>query len=110
MAPTVPVDIAVMEQTKLAAVAPCSMGWADVGSWSELWRLRASGPTDNVTHGDAVVIDATGSLVWADGPPVAVVGLDNVIVVSTPQGVIVLPMDRAQDVKLAVEALKARKR
>ncbi len=48
------------------------------------------------------------SLVWADGPPVAVVGLDNVIVVSTPQGLIVLPMDRAQDVKLAVEALKAR--
>jgi len=63
-----------------------------------------------VTHGDAVVIDTTGSLVWADGPPVAVVGLNNVIVVSTPQGVIVLPMDRAQDVKLAVEALKARKR
>ena len=106
--PSSPVDIAVMEKTKLAAVAPCSMGWADVGSWSELWRLRASSPTDNVTHGDAVVIDTTGSLVWADGPPVAVVGLNNVIVVSTPQGVIVLPMDRAQDVKLAVEALRTR--
>jgi mannose-1-phosphate guanylyltransferase/mannose-6-phosphate isomerase len=105
--PSAPVDIAVMEKTLLAAVIPCVMGWADVGSWSELWRLGRTRETENVTHGDTVLIDTTSSLVWADGPPVAVVGLDNIIVVSTPQGIIVLPMDRAQDVKKAVEALKA---
>jgi mannose-1-phosphate guanylyltransferase / mannose-6-phosphate isomerase len=107
--PSAPVDIAVMEKTSLAAVIPCSMGWADVGSWSELHRLGPLDEDKNLLHGTAVAADTKRSLVWADGPPVAVVGLEDIIVVSTPQGVIVLPMDRAQDVRKAVEALKARK-
>lgn len=107
--PSAPVDIAVMEKTSLAAVIPCSMGWADVGSWSELHRLGPLDENSNLLHGTAVAVDTQRSLVWADGPPVAVVGLEDIIVVSTPQGVIVLPMDRAQDVRKAVEALKARK-
>ena len=106
--PSEPVDIAVMEKTVLAAVIPCIMGWADVGSWSELHKLGPRDAGGNLLHGTAVAIDTHRALVWADGPPVAVVGLDDIIVVSTPQGVIVLPMDRAQDVKKAVEALKAR--
>jgi len=105
--PSEPVDVAVMEKTALAAVIPCAMGWADVGSWSELHKLGPKDGDDNLLHGAAVAVDTRRALIWADGPPVAVVGLDDIIVVSTPQGVIVLPMDRAQDVKIAVAALKS---
>jgi mannose-1-phosphate guanylyltransferase/mannose-6-phosphate isomerase len=105
--PSEPVDIAVMEKTALAAVIPCSMGWADVGSWSELHKLGPHDACGNLLHGQAVAIDTANTLIWADGPPVAVVGLSDVAVISTPQGVIVLPLERAQDVKLALAAVKA---
>ena len=105
--PSAPVDVAVMEKTKLAAVTPCDMGWADVGSWSELHKLGPRDPSDNLVHGDARVIDGDRNLVWSDGAPVVVVGLSNIAVVSTPEGVIVLPLSRSQDVKLAVAAVKA---
>lgn len=104
--PSQPVDIAVMEKTDLAAVAPCDMGWADVGSWSELHRLGPLDAHGNLTHGRAVAIDSRNTLVWSDGPPIAIIGMNDVIVVSTPQGLIVAPLNRAQDVKLAVEAVK----
>ena len=109
LCPSQPFDIAVMEKTDLAAVAPCEMGWADVGSWSELWRLGPHDEKTNFSRGEAVFIDTSNSLVVSEGVPVAVIGLNNMIVVATDQGVIVLSMDRAQDVKAAVEALKARK-
>jgi mannose-1-phosphate guanylyltransferase/mannose-6-phosphate isomerase len=105
--PSKPVDIAVMERTDLAAVAPCSIGWADVGSWSELWRLSEQDADGNVIRGQTALVNTRNSLVWGNGPPVAVVGLENIIVVSTPDGVVVMPMDKAQDIRAAVEALKA---
>lgn len=105
--PSEPVDIAVMEKTRFAAVAPCAMGWADVGSWSELHRLGSKDAHGNVLQGDAVAIEASNTLIWTDGPPVAVIGVDNLVVVSTSEGLVVLPMDRAQDLKLAIAAIKA---
>lgn len=105
--PSEPVDIAVMEKTALAAVAPVDMGWADVGSWSELHRLGPADANGNLLHGAAVAIDSHNALIWSDGPPIAVIGMSDVIVVSTPQGLIVAPLDRAQDVKLAVAGVKA---
>jgi mannose-1-phosphate guanylyltransferase/mannose-6-phosphate isomerase len=105
--PSEPVDIAVMEKTQLAAVAPCCMGWADVGSWSEIYRLGTKDTAENLLHGDAVAIETSNSLIWTDGAPVAVIGVDNLVVVSTSEGLLVLPMDRAQDLKLAIAAIKA---
>ena len=105
--PSEPVDISVMEKTALAAVIPCVMGWADIGSWSELHKLGPRDDSDNLVRGDARVIDGERNLVWSDGAPVVVVGLNDIAVVSTPEGVIVLPLSRSQDVKLAVVAVKA---
>jgi len=104
--PSEPIDIAVMEKTSLAAVAPCNMGWADVGSWSELHRIVAHDVDDNFLHGAVAVIDSSNNLIWSEGPPVAVIGVSNLVIVSTKEGVIVLPMDRSQDVKIAVSAIK----
>lgn len=108
--PSAPVDIAVMEQTSLAAITPCDIGWADIGSWSELHRLGPRDPQENLVHGDSQVIEGERNLVWSDGPPVVLVGLNDIAVVSTSEGVIVLPLSRSQDVKLAVAAVKASRR
>ena len=102
-----PVMWSVVEKTALAAVIPCVMGWADIGSWSELHKLGPRDDSDNLVRGDARVIDGERNLVWSDGAPVVVVGLNDIAVVSTPEGVIVLPLSRSQDVKLAVVAVKA---
>jgi len=106
--PGVSVDYAVMEKTARAAVVPCDPGWADVGSWNELWRLGDKDAGGNRARGEVVAIDTEGSLIWSDGPVVGVVGMTDVIVVATADGVLVMPRDRAQDAKLVVEALKAR--
>ena len=103
--PAESIDYAVMEKTKLAAVAPCDIGWADVGSWSEVWRLGRQDANRNVTHGATVAIDTEGSLIWSDGAPVATIGITDLIVVSTAAGVLVMPRGRAQDVKAVVAAL-----
>lgn len=103
--PAESIDIAVMEKTKLAAVAPCRVGWADVGSWSELWRLGPHDAHGNLVRGSAVVEDARGSLVWGDGITVAVLGMEDVVVVASGDAVIVAPKARAQDIKgLVAEA------
>ncbi len=104
--PSESIDIAVMEPTDRAAVTPCSAGWADVGSWSELWRLMEGDVHGNVVQGDAVVHDTWGSYVQGDGLTVAVVGLTDIIVVASQGAVVVLPKARSQDVKALVDGVK----
>ncbi len=104
--PSESIDIAVMEPTDRAAVTPCSAGWADVGSWSELWRLMEGDAHGNVVQGDAVAIDTWGSYVQGDGLTVAVVGLTDIIVVASQGAVVVLPKARSQDVKALVDGVK----
>lgn len=92
-------DIAVMEKTKHAAVAPCEIGWADVGSWDEIWRLAPRDEAGNAKHGAVIALDAANNLLRGDGVTVCVAGVHDLIVVATPEAVIILPKDRAQDVK-----------
>jgi mannose-1-phosphate guanylyltransferase len=104
-----PVDIAVMEKTARAAVAPCSIGWADIGSWSEVWRLSGGedDPQANVTTGPVTVLDGVGNLVRSDGVHVSIAGVDNLVVIATENGILILPRDRSQDVKHIYAQLKA---
>jgi mannose-1-phosphate guanylyltransferase len=97
--PSAPLDIAVMEKTKLGAVAPCNIGWADLGSWDEIWRLSPKDAAQNAVHGKVVTLDAAGNLIRADGVKVCVAGVSDLIVVATADSVLILPRDRAQDVK-----------
>jgi mannose-1-phosphate guanylyltransferase len=106
--PSISVDYAVMEKTQASAVVPCDIGWADVGGFAELWRLGEKDGADNHVKGDAILIEAQNCLVHNSGPVVAVIGLENIMVISTPSGVLVAPITRAQDVKKAAEAAKAR--
>ncbi len=94
-----PVDIAVMEKTARAAVVPCSIGWADVGSWAEVWRLGDKDAAGNVATGSVKILDGEDNLVMAHGLHVSVAGVSDLIIIATLEAVIVLPKDRAQDVK-----------
>jgi len=106
--PSISVDYAVMEKTAKSAVVPCDIGWADVGGFAELWRLGTKDAVGNHALGTSILIDAENNLVHNhNGPAVAIIGLSNIMVISTPSGVLVCPLDRAQDVKKAAEAAKA---
>ncbi len=102
--PSASIDSAILEHTEIAAVSPCEVGWADVGSWAELW---SQGPRDgeaNMTHGDVLAIETSGSLVWTDGPDVSLLGVSDLVVVVAGGRVLVVPRSRAQDVKMLAEA------
>ena len=106
--PSESIDTAVMEKTTKAAVMPISVGWADIGSWSELWRFAKRDGCENHARGDALMVDTSGSLIWSDGPAVSIIGLSDIVVVATADQVLVLHKDRAQDVKSVVEQRKAK--
>ncbi len=95
-----PIDIAIMEQTRKGAVAPCSIDWADVGSWAEYWRLSERDGDGNATEGSVLIEDVTNSLIRSDdGVHVSVCGVSDVIVIATRDNVMVLPRSEAQRVK-----------
>ncbi len=104
------IDCAVMEKTGHAAVVPLEAGWSDVGSWASLLDVTDRDAQGNALTGDVVAVDCTGTYVRAGSRLVAVAGLDGCIVVETPDAVLVVPRDRAQDVKKLVEELERRGR
>jgi mannose-1-phosphate guanylyltransferase/mannose-6-phosphate isomerase len=106
--PSISLDYAVMEGAERAAVAPLGIGWADIGSWSELWRLGPRDEAENFLRGDVALIDTQECMIWSENKTVGAIGLRDLIVVQTDDAVIVLPKSRAQDVKLLVEQLRAR--
>jgi mannose-1-phosphate guanylyltransferase/mannose-6-phosphate isomerase len=108
-ATSISIDYAIMEHTASAAVVPVDPGWSDVGAWDAVWQIASRDAAGNAVSGDVLVRDVKGSYVRSLGPTTAVIGLDNVVVVNTGDAVIVMPMDRAQDVKHIAEALRARK-
>lgn len=101
--PSESIDYAVMQQTAHAAVVAVDMGWSDVGSWDSLWNISAKDAEGNAVKGDVFVSDTRNSYVRSESRQVSVIGLDDVIVVETPDAVLVVHKDKAQDVKKAVE-------
>jgi mannose-1-phosphate guanylyltransferase/mannose-1-phosphate guanylyltransferase/mannose-6-phosphate isomerase len=108
--PSISIDYAVMERTAHAAVVPADLGWSDVGSWDALWQVSPKDAAGNATHGPVELLGTENCYVRSEGILTTVVGLKDVIVVSTEDAVLALPRDRAQDVKKLVDQLKAAKR
>lgn len=96
---SLPLDVAVMEKTTRGAVAPCDIGWADVGAWDEIWRLSPKDESGNAMHGPVAMIDCANNLLRAEGVKVCVSGVNDLIIIATPDAILVLPRERAQDVK-----------
>ena len=99
-----------MEHTDRAVVVPTEMGWNDVGSWSALWEVSARDSDGNVLVGDVLALDTSSSYIRSEGRLVAAIGISDTIVVATDDAVLVLPKERAQDVRLLVDELKSHAR
>jgi mannose-1-phosphate guanylyltransferase/mannose-6-phosphate isomerase len=105
--PSISLDYAVAERTVHAAVVPADLGWSDVGSWAALWELGAKDAGGNVAVGDVLLADSQNCYARSDGMLTAVLGLQDVVVVTTENAVLAMHRDRAQDVKKIVERLRA---
>jgi mannose-1-phosphate guanylyltransferase/mannose-6-phosphate isomerase len=104
--PSDSIDYAVMEKTDAAAVVPLDAGWSDVGSWSALWEANPQDADGNSHHGDVIAIDCHGT--YAHGQRlIAMIGLDDVIVVDTDDAILVGAKSRIQEVKQIVQQLKS---
>jgi mannose-1-phosphate guanylyltransferase / mannose-6-phosphate isomerase len=104
--PSDSIDFAVMEHTDSGAVLAVDPGWNDVGSWSSLWDIGEKDGDANVVRGDVVAIDTEGSYVRASERLVAVVGMTDVVIVDTPDALLVTTKDGSQQVKAIVERLR----
>lgn len=102
------VDYAVMEKAGSIAVVPCDPGWSDIGSWNALRDLVAPDENGNRSLGDAVIVDCRNTFVQSEDHLVAAVGVDDLIIVDTPDAVLVAHKDKSQDVRKIVELLKQR--
>jgi mannose-1-phosphate guanylyltransferase len=102
------IDVGVMERARNVATIPARFGWSDIGSWSELWELSPRDGDGNVALGRGRVLtaDSKGNLVYADGRTVALVGLDDLVVVETSDAVFIAPRARAQEVRTIVRQLR----
>jgi mannose-1-phosphate guanylyltransferase/mannose-1-phosphate guanylyltransferase/mannose-6-phosphate isomerase len=109
-APSISIDYALMERTALAAVVPSSFGWTDVGSWAALWEIGRKDAAGNVCLGDVLTEATRNAYIRTDGPLVATVGLDDVVVIATVDAVLVAARSRDQEVKTIVERLKRARR
>jgi hypothetical protein len=103
------IDYAVMEKTNNALVVPLDAGWNDVGSWSSVWQALPQDENGNVQRGDTLLKDCKNSFVHADHRFVALLGVENIVVVETSDALLIANKDKVQDVKKIVEELKARK-
>ena len=101
------IDYAVMENTGDAVMVPMDAGWNDIGSWSSLWEMSVKDESENVTSGDVLLYGTTNSFVRADDKLVAVVGLDDVVVVSTKDATLVAHKEGVQDAKVIAAEIKA---
>jgi mannose-1-phosphate guanylyltransferase len=110
------VDYAILEPATLVAddphvsVIPADIGWSDIGSWAAVYELLAAKPGDNVSAGASFALDATGNLLWSPGKFVAAIGVKDLVVVETPDALLICPRNRAQDVAKVVKALEESRR
>lgn len=108
-----PIDTAVMEKQTDLRVVPADVGWTDLGSWRAVSEIAHRDEHGNAGISDdaaPVLFDCEGTLAWAEGMQVAVVGMRDVAVVCSGNRVIVCPLDRAQEVRSVVEALREREK
>jgi len=105
-AKAISIDYAVMERTGKAAVVPVDMGWSDIGSWEALWTAAARDESGNATKGDVLQYGSRNSYLRSDGPLVAAVGIEDMVVVATQDAVLVSHKSASQDVKRIVEQLE----
>ncbi|WP_072397346.1 mannose-1-phosphate guanylyltransferase/mannose-6-phosphate isomerase [Hyphomicrobium sp. CS1GBMeth3] len=105
--PGISVDHAIMEKTDKAAVLPLSVGWSDLGSWSSLWEAAPHDADGNFIQGDALIEDTSNCYIRSESALISTIGVDNLVIVETPDTVLVADKSRSQDVAHFVARLRA---
>lgn len=106
--PSDSIDYAVMEHSDKVAVVSLNAGWSDVGSWLSLWQVNEQDKDGNVLDGEVIAVDTSDSYIKSNQRLTAVVGLDDIVVMDTPDALLVLNKKKSQQVKAVVEQLKAK--
>ncbi|EFL92710.1 mannose-1-phosphate guanylyltransferase [Candidatus Regiella insecticola LSR1] len=102
------IDYAVMEKSNRMAVVPCDIGWSDIGSWSGFGKLSEPDAEGNHVQGDALLHTTRNCTIYSNDGLISTVGVDNLIVIKTPDAVLVVDKSREQDVKHIYAELAAR--
>jgi len=105
--PSNSIDYALMEKSKNVVVVPLDAGWNDIGAWTALYNIGNKDANGNVTKGDVIIQDTTNTYINADHHMVAAIGVDNLIIIDTPDATFITTQDKAQEVKSIVESLQA---
>jgi mannose-1-phosphate guanylyltransferase len=100
------IDYGVMEHAPRVAVVRGTFGWSDVGSWDEVWRLLPHDEQANACRGNTIAVDSKNNLINVGKKLVALVNIDNMIVVETDDAILICPRDKAQNVRNIVDALE----
>ncbi len=98
-APSISIDNAIMEKTEDAVVVPLDAGWSDIGSWQSVWELAARNEEGNAMVGDVVAIEVRDSYLRAGSRKLAIAGVEGLVVVETPEVVLIVPKEKAQMVR-----------
>jgi len=100
------IDHGVMERSSKTAMIPVDFRWSDVGNWSSLEEVSPRDKAGNVVSGNVIDLGSRNSILYADQRVVATIGLDEMVVVDTPDATLICPKTKSQDVKTIVEILK----
>ncbi len=110
----IPIDYGVLEKAKNVLIVPGDFGWSDIGDWNVLYEVAAKHPEANVLtglgDGEHIGVDTVGCLIHSDNRLVATVGISDLVIVDTPDALLIIPRERAQDVKKIVEKLNEDKK
>jgi mannose-1-phosphate guanylyltransferase len=108
--PKEPIDTAIAEKVDDIAVVPADLGWSDIGSWSTLYDLLAQKSGNHtISQGNHIGVDDKNCLVYAQDKLLATVGLENIVIVDTPDVTLVCNKSKAQDIKKLIEKIKESK-
>jgi mannose-1-phosphate guanylyltransferase len=107
-APDISIDYALMEHSQKVAVVPCDLGWSDIGSWQAIAELLPADDAGNRVHGEAVLHEVSGCFIDSPRRLVGAVGVQDLIVVDTPDALLIADSRRSQDVKYIAQELKRR--
>jgi len=108
--PSNSIDYALMEKSDNVVVVPLDAGWSDIGSWSALYDIGVKDSSGNVLKGDVTAKDTTNTYIYASHHMVTTVGVDNLIVIDTPDATFIASQDKAHEVKSIVESLQKKGR
>jgi len=101
--PAIAIDHAVLERTRNAAVVAAAFAWSDIGSWSAVWEAQARDGDGNATRGPAILDGVSDCLIFSEGPEVAACGVSGLVIVATPEHVLIVPKGQDQSVRRLAE-------